>query len=275
MNDINEISNEDLDKLLILMNKRYGYDFSDYARVSVKRRTVSFMNGQSIAIMADLLHLLVNDELYFTHFLQYLTVNVTEMFRDPDFYRYLREQIVPKLASYPFIKIWHAGCSTGEEVYSMAILLKEVGLLDRSKLYATDINSLVLNKAKQGIFPLKHMKEYAMNYGNSGGKGVFSNYYTVKYDNAIFDSSLRKNMVFALHNLVSDQSFNEFNLVLCRNVLIYFDRDLQQRVVQLFRQSLCMLGFLGLGSKESLILNEERKNFEQIEPGEKIYRRIH
>jgi chemotaxis protein methyltransferase CheR len=274
MDKIPDLSNEELATILTLVHKRFGYDFSDYARVSVRRRVIAYMTRSSVRSAADLQYNLINDDACFPQLLQYLTVNVTEMFRDPLFYKTLRERVIPQLASYPFIKIWHAGCSTGEEVYSMAILLKEEGLLERSKLYATDINSYVLNKAKQGIFPLRNMQEYTRNYRSSGGKEVFSGYYTAKYDHVVFDASLRKNMVFALHNLASDGSFNEFNLIICRNVLIYFDKVLQQKSVHLFRQSLCLLGYLGLGTKESLLFNREKEHFEQIDFKSKIYRRI-
>jgi chemotaxis protein methyltransferase CheR len=268
-----ELPNEDLDKILLLVDRRFGYDFTGYARASVRRRVVGYMNRSGIRTRGELEYQLVNDESCFPRFLQYLTVNVTEMFRDPGFYKTLREEVIPQLASYPFIKIWHAGCSTGEEVYSMAIILKEEGLLERTKLYATDINSYVLGKAKQGIFPLKNMQDYTRNYRTSGGKEVFSGYYTAKYDNVLFDASLKKNMVFALHNLTSDGSFNEFNLILCRNVLIYFDRAFQQKCVGLFQQSLCLLGYLGLGTKESLTYNDENKRFEPVNSKWKIYRR--
>ena len=273
MDRITELPNDQLIKILTLVDRRFGYDFSGYARASVRRRVVGFMNRTGIGTAGELEYLLINDEGCFARFLQYITVNVTEMFRDPGFYKMLREDVLPQLASYPFIKIWHAGCSTGEEVYSMAILLKEEGLLERTKLYATDINSYVLGKAKQGIFPLRYMQDYTRNYRNSGGKEVFSGYYTAKYDNVVFDASLRKNMVFALHNLTSDRSFNEFNLILCRNVMIYFDRGFQQKCVQLFRESLCLLGYLGLGTKESLAFNDDARCFEAVDFRWRLYRR--
>jgi chemotaxis protein methyltransferase CheR len=268
------LSNEALDDILTLVHRRFGYDFSGYARVSVRRRVVAFMGRAGISASSGLQDQLINDETCFPRFLQYLTVNVTEMFRDPGFYKTLREKIFPQLASYPFIKIWHAGCSTGEEVYSMAILLKEEGLLERTRIYATDINAHVLGKAKQGIFPLRNMQEYTRNYRNSGGKEDFSRYYTAKYDHVLFDASLKRNMVFALHNLASDGSFNEFNLIVCRNVLIYFDKTLQQKSVTLFRQSLCLLGYLALGTKETLLFNEARTYFEPWDVKWKMYRRI-
>lgn len=232
------------------------------------------MNKQMLQEPGALKDRLVRDEQCFPAFLQYLTINLTGMFRDPGFFQALREEVIPQLASYPFLKIWHAGCSTGEEVYSMAILLEEEGLLHRTRIYATDINAGVIEMAKQGIFPLRNMQEYTRNYLESGGKSIFSRYYTAKYDHALFDTSLKKNMVFSLHNLASDRSFNEFNLIICRNVLIYFDRDLQNHAVQLFRQSLCMLGYLGLGEKESLTFNKESKYFDTLNSHWKIFRRI-
>jgi chemotaxis protein methyltransferase CheR len=272
--DSDLLTDQELDGILLLVSQRFGYDFSGYARVSVRRRVMGFMTRAALRSAADLQFALLNDDSSFPRFLQYVTVNVTEMFRDPSFFKTIGEKVLPQLASYPFLKIWHAGCSSGEEVYSMAILLKEAGLLERTKLYATDINSHVLAKAKQGIFPLKHMQEYTRNYQNGGGKEVFSDYYTAKYDSVLFDAALRKNMVFALHNLASDGSFNEFNLIICRNVLIYFDRELQQRAIQLFQQSLCLLGFLGLGSKESLLFSDKKQCFEPWDNKAKIYRRM-
>jgi chemotaxis protein methyltransferase CheR len=269
-----ELESKEVDLLLEAVYKRYGYDFSGYSRASIKRRIQRIIEKLKLRSLYELKYQLINDESVFVDFLQNITVNVTEMFRDPHFYKSLTKNVFPQLATYPFIKIWHAGCSTGEEVFSMAILLKEAGLLDRAKLYATDINPLALNKAKQGIFPLRNIKEYTQNYRQAGGEHDFSDYYTAKYDNAIFDQSLKKNMVFSLHNLVSDQSFNEFNLIICRNVLIYFEKNLQDRVIKLFTNSLVILGYLGLGSKESLLFTEVRNHYQSVDLAEKIYKRI-
>jgi chemotaxis protein methyltransferase CheR len=203
-----------------------------------------------------------------------LSINVTAMYRDPHFYVAFREKIIPLLRTYPFIRIWHAGCSTGEEVYSMAILLQEEGLYDRARIYATDINEVVLQRAKAGIFPLDRMKEYTDNYIKAGGRKSFSEYYTAKYDSALFNPGLTKNVVFSQHNLVTDRSFSEFNVILCRNVLIYFDKPLQSRVQSLFYDSLAMFGVLVLGSKETLKFSEYESCYEQVEPPEKIYRKI-
>jgi len=203
-----------------------------------------------------------------------LSINVTAMFRDPKFYVAFREQVIPLLRTYPLIRLWHAGCSTGEEVYSMAILLEEEGLYERARIYATDINDVVIQRAKSGIFPLDRMQEYTENYINAGGKRSFSEYYTAKYDGAIFSPSLLRNIVFSQHNLVTDRSFSEFNVILCRNVLIYFDNKLQNRVHNLFYESLSTFGILGLGSKESLKFSEFEECYEPLSLADKIYRKV-
>jgi chemotaxis protein methyltransferase CheR len=196
------------------------------------------------------------------------------MFRDPSFWLAMRKQVMPTLRTYPFLRVWHAGCSTGEEVYSMSIILHEEGLLRRSRIYATDINEAVLAQAKVGIFPLTKMQEYTQNYQRAGGSRSFSEYYTAKYDGALFDPALMENVVFSQHNLVTDRSFSEFNVILCRNVMIYFDRPLQSRVLGLFRESLGRFGVLGLGKKESLKFTAEEQSFEPLVASEKIYRKI-
>jgi chemotaxis protein methyltransferase CheR len=207
------------------------------------------------------------------HFIEEITVNVTEMFRDPSFFKVLKTELFPILATYPLIRIWHAGCSTGEEVYSLAIMLKEANLLHKSILYATDLSSDVLQRAAQGIFPLSAMKEYSGNYIEAGGEREFSSYYVAKYDRVIFSEALSSKMVFATHNLVSDGSFNEFQLILCRNVMIYFNRPLQDKVLQLFDQSLHSLGFLALGSKETIRFTSIENRYKQFYNTEKIWRR--
>jgi len=203
-----------------------------------------------------------------------LSINVTAMFRDPTFYLAFRQKVVPLLRTYPFIRIWHAGCSTGEEVYSMAILLEEEGLYDRARIYATDINEVVVHRARAGIFPLDRMQEYTENYIRAGGTRSFSEYYVAKYDGALFSPGLQRNVVFSQHNLVTDRSFAEFNVILCRNVLIYFDRELQTRVHGLFYESLVHLGLLCLGSKESLRLSEYESRYEELAGSERIYRKV-
>jgi chemotaxis protein methyltransferase CheR len=245
--------NRELQELLESIRFVYGYDFTDYAEASVKRRINYFMSTNKINDIKELGKCLLRDDHFFEKFVQEFTVNVTEMFRDPVFFKSIRENVIGRLATYPFIKIWVAGCSTGEEVYSMAILLKEEGLLERSVIYATDINQKALQAAKEGIYPLENMKSYTTNYQKAGGKKPFSDYYMAKYDSVLLDKSLKQNIVFSIHNLAVDSSFNEFQLILCRNVLIYFNQALQNKVINLFYDSLCSFGFLALGNKESLI----------------------
>jgi len=246
------VREDEIDLLLNDLFETYGYDFTSYARASLKRRINRLMVLDKFPSFAEFRFRVKSDADYLKRFVEEITVNVTEMFRDPLLYKSLREDILPLLATYPLIRIWHAGCSTGEEVYSMAIVLKECNLLHKSLLYATDINPDVLEKAKKGIFPLSQMKQYSENYILSGGAKEFSSYYSAKYDYAKIDDSLKSKMIFATHNLVSDKSFNEFQLILCRNVLIYFDKNLQEKVFQLFDQSLENFGFLVLGAKETL-----------------------
>lgn len=266
------IRDQDVHILLNDMLDTYGYDFNDYAKASLKRRIDRLFTLDKFPSFAEFRYRIKNDETYLKRFVEEITVNVTEMFRDPSFYETLRKEVLPVLATYPLIRIWHAGCSTGEEVYSMAILLQEANLLQKSLLYATDINPEVLEQAKKGIFPLSQMKQYSGNYILCGGKKDFSEYYTSRYDRAKFDRQLSQRMIFATHNLVSDGSFNEFQLILCRNVMIYFDKDLQNRVLQLFDQSLQPLGFLALGSKETIRFSPLASFYKQIGK-EKIWRK--
>lgn len=273
MNEHKEISAEELEDILQVIKANYGYDFSKYSRASMRRRILRCMQTAGIKTLYELKFHLINDRQFFSWFLQSVTVNVTEMFRDPSFYKELREKVLVKLASYPIVKIWHAGCATGEEAYSMAIMLYEEGLLDRAKIYATDLNPANLEKARKGIMPLQHMKEYTQNYIQAGGKADFSSYYTARYENAIIRKDLREHIVFSLHNLVTDQVFNEFQLICCRNVLIYFNKELQNHVVQLFYDSLAPLTYLALGMKESLIFSEMRHKFTTVSAVNKIFRR--
>lgn len=266
------IKDEEVELLLNDLLELYGYDFTDYARASLKRRINRLLTLDQFPSFAELRYRIKKDETYLKRFVEEITVNVTEMFRDPSFYKALKNSVLPVLATYPLIRIWIAGCSTGEEVYSIAIQLKESGLLQKSLLYATDINPDVLDKARQGIFPLAGMKQYSENYILSGGKEDFSVYYTSRYDHAIFDRAIREKMIFATHNLVSDRSFNEFQLILCRNVMIYFEKTLQDQVLQLFDQSLEPLGFLGLGSKETLRFSSIASSYKQVNK-EKIWRK--
>jgi chemotaxis protein methyltransferase CheR len=268
------LKDDELDLLTGLLSEKYGYDFNNYARASLKRRVSRLMVIDRFPSFAELLHKVNHDTEYLPRMVQGLTVNVTEMFRDPSVFKTLRESVLPVLATHPLIRIWHAGCSTGEEVYSMAILLEEANLLHRSLLYATDLNPTVIENIKKGIFPMSQMKNYSENYILSGGKKDFSTYYTAKYDWAKFDERLKSRMIVATHNLVSDRSFNEFQIIFCRNVLIYFDKTLQDHVLNLFDDSLEKLGFLVLGSKENLRFSSISKKYVQTEPKEKIWRKM-
>lgn len=253
---------------------RYGYDFRDYSEASIKRRVAHFMASQKIEGLRALDGILINDEDIFELFIQDLSVTVTEMFRDPSFYKSLKDKVLKRLGTYPFIKIWIAGCATGEEVYSVAILLHEANLLDRSLIYATDINQKSLQIAKEGIYSLINMKSYTENYIKAGGNNSFSEYFTARYQSVLFDKALKANIVFSSHNLATDKSFNEFQLIICRNVLIYFNHTLQDKVLNLFHESLCPFGFLGLGSKESLHFASSKKQFEEIAKKERIFMKI-
>jgi chemotaxis protein methyltransferase CheR len=253
------------------VHHKYGYDFMNYSEASLQRRITHFMNDHNVHELEQLNKMLLKDEDIFESFIQDLSVTVTEMFRDPLFYKSLREKVFKRLATYPVIKIWIAGCATGEEIYSMAIMLQETQLLDRTILYATDINQRSLQVAKEGIYPLNTMKKYTENYIKAGGSRSFSEYYTAKYQAALFDKALRKNIVFSSHNLATDRSFNEFQLILCRNVLIYFNQALQDKVLNLFYESLCTFGFLALGNKESLLFTSCRKYFEEVVRKERIF----
>lgn len=263
----------ELDEIILLLNREHGYDFSNYSAASFKRRVQRVMHLHRIADFYDLKFAITNDRNFVALFVQEITVNVTEMFRDPLFFKKLSEKVLPVLASYPSIKIWHAGCSTGDEVYSLAILLHEAGLLERTRIYATDINSAALEKARKGIVDVRLIKEYTQNYIKAGGRADFSQYYTARYDHAIMRKDLRERIVFSQHNLVVDGIFNEFQLICCRNVLIYFNRVLQNRVLQLFYNSLSPLGYLALGIKESLMFTDVKYNFEVIDNTTKIFRR--
>lgn len=251
----------------------YGYDFTNYARASLKRRINRLFMLDKFPSFAEFRYRIKSDANYLKRVVEGLTVTVTEMFRDPSFFKALRTEIVPTLSAKPFIRIWHAGCSTGEEVFSMAILLKEANLLHKSLLYATDLNPEALDKARKGIFPLAQMKLYSENYIESGGNNDFSSYYTAQYGQVKFDEMLAEKMIFSTHNLVSDRSFNEFDLVLCRNVLIYFDKDLQDRTLRLFDESIGKLGYLALGSKETLNFSAIKPKYKQLNK-EKIWRKI-
>lgn len=274
MNPDFQLSDEETDVILSDLIEHYGYDFTNYSPASMKRRILRLLAMDKVVSFAEFRYRLINDAEYFKRFVEQITVNVTEMFRDAHFYKTLREQVIPELATKPLIRIWHAGCSTGEEVYSMAILLREANLLEKSLLYATDINPAVLEKVRLGMFPLNQMKQYSENYIHSGGQQDFSKYYIAQYDRAQFDESFKSRIILATHNLVSDTSFNEFQLILCRNVMIYFDKELQDRALDLFDNSLEKLGFLALGSKETLKFSPVVNRYKQLENKEKIWRKI-
>lgn len=276
-----KLDNDDLlfeqqvDALLTDIFTDYGYDFRAYAKASIYRRIRRYLTLYHLSDLASLRTTIFKDSTYFESFVQEITVNVTEMFRDPAFFLSLRKKVLPMLSTYPHIKIWDAGCSTGEELFSLAILLKEEGLLARTKIYATDINQKVLKQAKEGIFPAKNIASYTAGYYASGGKQEFSEYFRSNYGSLKFDSSLITNVVFYPHNLATDYSFNEFNLILCRNVLIYFNRSLQERVFKVFDDSLMSLGYMALGKKESLSLFDIQKKYDYVDRENRIYRKNH
>ncbi|SMC69149.1 CheR family methyltransferase [Pedobacter africanus] len=267
------ITDEHVEILLSDLLEHYGYDFTGYSRASLKRRISRLYALDKALSFAEFRYKVIDDQVYFKRFVEQITVNVTEMFRDPSFFRTLREEVLPKLGTYPFIRIWLAGCSTGEEAYSISILLKELNLLHKSLIYATDLNPAVLEKAAQGMFAMGQMKQYSENYILAGGTKDFSSYYTANYSLAKFDEELKSKLIFSTHNLVSDHSFNEFQLILCRNVLIYFDRALQHNVLDLFDSSLDELGYLALGTKETVDFSRIAKRYKRL-PGEKIWRKL-
>src|SRR5947207_1529838 len=254
--------------------RHYGFDFRDYSLPSMRRRIWKRIYAEGLSTISGLQEKVLHDPACMERLLLDLSINTTAMFRDPTFYLTFRQKVVPLLRTYPFVRIWHAGCSTGEEVYSMGILLHEEGLYDRCRIYATDINEAVLQRAKEGIFPISSMRENTSNYIGAGGTGTFSEYYIAKYDYAIFRPTLRENVVFAQHNLVTDASFNQFNVIFCRNVLIYFNNALQDRVQKLFLDSLETFGILGLGKKETIKYSSVTDNYEVIDEQERLYRRV-
>jgi len=269
-----ELERVEVQVLLEAVYRHYGFDFRSYAFSSLKRRLWKRIQAEGLTTISQLQDRVLHDSDSMEQLLLDLSINVTSMFRDPGFYAAFRTQVVPLLRTYPFLRIWHAGCSTGEEVYSMSILLQEEGLYDRTRIYATDINEVVLQRARAGIFPLDKMKEYTENYLKAGGTRAFSEYYTAMYDGALFNGSLTKNVVFSQHNLVTDGSFAEFHVILCRNVMIYFDRELQNRVHDLFHASLVPLGILCLGNKETIRFTRYEDQYEALDMKEKIYRRL-
>lgn len=267
------ITIEELYELIDLIKKVYGFDFSDYSKASFKRRLLRVLQLKKLQL-DDLKHLLVNDPIFFQQFLEEITVNVTEMFRDPAFYKALNNQVIPYLSSHQHTKIWCAGCSSGEEVYSLAILLKEAGLKKKSVIYGTDINTEVLKEARKGTYSLRKVKSYTENYHLTGLSGSITDHFTISHDTVSIHNELKQDTVFLVHNLISDNVFNEFQLISCRNVFIYFEVKLQERILDLFYKSLAPLGFLCLGTKETIRSDFFKKKFKIINQKENIYQKI-
>ncbi|WP_061281122.1 CheR family methyltransferase [Leptospira interrogans] len=268
-----DIQDTEINLLLEVIFEKYGYDFRQYSEAHIRRRLISRLALSGLSSISEMQTQVLQDKTFASKLLQDLSITVTEMFRDPDFYVCLRKKVIPILKTYPFVKIWHAGCSTGEEAYSMAIILKEEGLYERSILYATDFNEQALNVAREGIFRNRSMKEYTINYQLSGGSGFFSDYYTSDGEMVIMNQTLKKNIVWAHHNLVTDRVFAEVNLVFCRNVLIYFKRELQNQVHHLFLESLVKGGILCLGSKEGISYGGLAEKYESLDSKQKIYKK--
>lgn len=267
---------EDIEIQLLLegMYRYYGFDFRNYAPASLKRRIWNAIRAEGLGTVSALQAKILHDSFCMERFLSHLSVNVTAMFRNPSFYLSFRSIVVPLLRTYPFVRIWHAGCATGEEVYSLAILLQEERLYHRCRIYATDMNETVLRQAREGVFSLGVMQEYTQSYLQAGGKQAFSEYYTTDCEYAYMHSELKENIVFAQHNLSTDGSFNEFNVIFCRNVLIYFNQILQERVHKLLYESLGRFGVLGLGQQETIKLTPFASCYEELMNGERLYRKI-
>lgn len=266
---------EDIEASVLLdaIHRHYGFDFREYSPASMRRRLTKRRDEEGLSTLSQLQDLVLHDEAAMERLLLGLSINVTAMFRDPGFYAAFREHVVPLLRTYPFFRIWDAGCSTGEEAYSLAILLHEEGLLDRARIYATDMNEAVLEQARTGIFPIDNMKDNTSNYVRAGGTAAFSDYYLARYDGALFHRFLSEQIVFARHNLVTDGAFNEFHVVICRNVMIYFDANLQTRVHGLFHDSLARKGVLALGAKESLRFTPFEDRYDDLDRTWRLYRK--
>lgn len=269
-----ELEQIEIELLLSGIHRLYGYDFRNYALPSLRRRIWHHVHAEGLTSISALQDKVLHDRDCFERLVYNLSIPVTEMFRDPDLFLTFRKKVVPLLRTYPYIRIWHAGCSTGEEVYSMAILLHEEGLYDKARIYATDMNSKSLQQAKEGVYDIKRMKQYTKNYLEAGGNRSFSEYYTAKYNSVIFHPFLKKNMIFAEHNLATDRSFNEFNVIFCRNVMIYFNDELRNHVHGLFHESLNHFGILVLGAKETIHFTDFSDSYEALDRVEKIYRKI-
>jgi chemotaxis protein methyltransferase CheR len=269
----NEIEHIEVELVLEAIYRRYGYDFRSYARASIDRRVRGYLSRRGLTRISELIPLCLHDEGAFSELARHFSIAVTEMFRDPFVYRALREKVVPMLLTFPFVKVWHAGCATGEEVYSLAIVLEEAGLLDRTTLFGTDFNDEALERARQGIYPADRIQEFTRNYQEAGGTRSFSEYYHASYDSASINPALRDRVTFANHNLTTDQVFGEMHLVFCRNVLIYFNQELQDRALSLFTESLVRGGFLVLGTKEDLHFREVADEYEVVDRQARIYKK--
>lgn len=270
--DEQDLESIEIDLLLTGIERRYGYDFRDYSQPMLRRRVRQAVGNEGVASVSELQHRVLHDPIALSRFVESLSVHVSSMFRDPAFYLALRKYAVPILRTYPFIRVWHAGCATGEEVYSLAILLKEEGLYDRARIYATDMSEKVLSRARAGVFSVENMKQFAVNYQLSGGKGRFDEYYVSDGENGIFRETLKRNLFFSEHNLVCDGPFNVFHLILCRNVLIYFNQTLRGHVLELLHSSLIRFGLLGLGLKESLEYSPLGAKYEELGADTRLYR---
>jgi chemotaxis protein methyltransferase CheR len=271
---VNTIEDVEIGLLLEGLYRVHGFDFREYSRASLKRRILELMRAEKLETVSAFQNRILHDAACLERFLLGLSVHATAMFRDPSFYLTFRKRVVPLLRTYPTVQIWVAGCSTGEEVYSLAILLQEERLYAKSRIYATDISQAVLRRAREGIFPIAAMREYTANYHRAGGTHEFSDYYTAQYDSVIFSAALKNNIVFSEHNLATDGSFNEFQVILCRNVMIYFNKDLQARVHNLLYDSLSMFGVFGLGNKESLKFTPRAAFYEHLNENDKLYRKV-
>ena len=273
--DTKELSLEEIEVELFIQGiyLKYGYDFRNYSKAHIKRRVRHRMAKENLRSISEMTERALHNSQWFYDILSDFSINVTEMYRDPEVFKMIREEVIPYLKSYPKLKIWHAGCSAGQEVYSMAIMLMEEGLYDRTTIYATDFNDNILRNAKEGIYPLDAVKEYTKNYITSGGVDDFSNYYTAKYDSVIMNQELKKNIVFANHNLVTDQDFASMQLIMCRNVLIYFDRELQNRVIRMMTDSLSNNGLLILGTKETIEYCDSKDNYLVLNKANRIYKK--
>jgi chemotaxis protein methyltransferase CheR len=271
---VNSLQDIEIELLLEGLYRAHGFDFRDYSRGAIKRRILELLRDEQLTTISEFQNKILHDDACLQRFLLGLSVHATAMFRDPSFYLTFRKQVVPLLRTYPTVQIWIAGCSTGEEVYSLAILLQEEGLYPKCRIYATDISQAILRRAREGIFPLAAMREYTANYHQAGGIHDFSDYYTAQYDSVMFSGSLKQNLVFSEHNLATDGSFNEFQVILCRNVMIYFNKELQARVHNLLYDSLSRFGVFGLGNKESLKFTPRAEFYEHLNEKDKLYRKV-